>query len=441
MMSLFFALIIVLLSGYLAVSVIDRDLELRFRILFAIPFGFAIHSLFYFLLQCLNIYSLSDFRFFEMIFVLILALIYYNQERPDLSKHKFKRLNNWFYLANIYALVIFLKYFINNPMGSWDGFRIWNIKAEFLYLQSPLWKNLFNLPHFMSHGDYPLFLPCSTARLWLYSSHQDFTANILIGFLFTFGLIYLLYQALRYFKSEKVAYAVCTVFMLCDIFLVNGAAQCADIPLAMFFLSSVVCLFLYFKNNRFNTLLLGLIFAGLSVWVKNEGLMFFAIYAAVIFGWFLRNKDYKKSIFTAVLAGITIFFAILFKKFSAAPNDLIFGFNETKSYVFAFDINRYIVIAKTFITLLFKKFFIFLALVLLCFKGFKIREKIRQPFLLSSLIFGLTVCGYVAVYVLAPHDINWLVENSMDRIILQILPVFLFLFSITLRIGKPDSIN
>lgn len=440
-MGAFLAFLIAFFNGYFAVSVIDRELELRFRIIFAIPLGFAMTSIFYFFYQYLNVYNFRQFQWFELIILLILALVYYNQERPDLSKHKFKKLSNWFYLVNVYALMIFLKYFINNPMGSWDGFRIWNIKAEFLYLNSPLWKNIFTLPHFMSHCDYPLFIPSSTARLWQYCGHQSYGMNMIFGLLFTFCLVYLLYQAVSYFKSEKLANVVCTVFMISDIFLVNGAAQCADIPLAMFFLSAIVCLFFYFKNKRINTLFLGLLFAGLSVWVKNEGLMFFAVYIAVLLGWFVKIKDIKKSIFTVVFSILVFCCTFLYKKYTGSPNDLLYGFNEIKSYTFAFDLQRYVVVFQTFFDLLFSKFVLFLALILLCVKGFKLREKIKSAFLLSSIIFVLMVLGYIAVYVLAPHDINWLVENSMDRIILQILPVFLFVFSTTLRIGKPDSIN
>lgn len=440
-MGAFLAFFIAFFNGYFAVSVIDRELELRFRILFAIPLGFAMTSVFYFFYQYLNVYNFRQFQWFELIILLILALVYYNQERPDLSKHKFKKLSNWFYLVNVYALMIFLKYFINNPMGSWDGFRIWNLKAEFLYLNSPLWKNVFSLPHFMSHCDYPLFIPSSFARLWQYSGHQSYGMNMIFGLLFTFGLVYLLYQAVSYFKSEKVANVVCIVFMISDIFLVNGAAQCADVPLAMFFLCAIVCLFFYFKNKRLNTLFLGLLLAGLSVWVKNEGLMFFAIYVVVLLGWFIKIKDIKKSIFTTIFAILVFVCAFLYKKYTGAPNDLLYGFNEIKSYTFAFDLQRYVVIFQTFFELLFSKFVLFLALILLCVKGFKFREKIKSALLLSSIIFVLMVLGYVAVYVLAPHDINWLVENSMDRIILHILPVFLFVFSTTLRIGKPDSIN
>ena len=144
----------------------------------------------------------------------------------------------------------------------------------------------------------------------------------------------------------------------------------------------------------------------------------------------------------------TIFCAIpvlvcywLYKKFTGAPNDLVLGLVVAKSYKFALEPMRYLVVLKTFLSMLLSRFVIFLSLVILCLKGFKVRASNRDAFVVSLLIFVGCVLGYVTVYIIAPHDITWLVENSMERIILQILPVFLFLYSLTLRIGKPDTIN
>lgn len=444
-MSLFFIILlsflIPVLTGFFLVSLIDREMALRFRVLFSIPIGFGVHSIFYFLYQYLNIYNFKNFEIFEGAVVLGLAICYYNQERPNFSKHKFEKLNNWFYVINVYAIAIFAKYFINNPMGSWDGFRIWNTKAEFLFLQSPLWKNVFHLPHFMSHCDYPMFLPSSVARLWNYVGEQNFYMSVLLGAIFTFALVYLLYQAIRYFKSEKTAYIVCTVFAISDIFLVNGAAQCADIPLAMFFLSSIVCLFLYFKWQRFSTMVLALILAGLGAWVKNEGMMFFLIFASVLLGWFAYKKEYKYTLYTILCSIPVLACYYLYKKFTGAPNDLVLGLVVAKSYKFALEPMRYLVVLNTFLSMLLGRFVIFLSLIILCLKGFKVRATNKDAFLISSLIFCGCALGYIAVYIIAPHDITWLVENSMERIILQILPVFLFLFALSLRIGKPDTIN
>ena len=434
-----FGFLITILTGYFAVSIIEREMELRFRILLSIPMGFAISSVLYFLYLYFNFNSFKSFRIFEIIIAVILALIYYNDEKPDLSRHKFKKLSNWFYLLNIYAVLIYLKYFINNPMGSWDGFRIWNIKAEFLALNNPLWQNVFSLPHFMSHNDYPLLLPCSTARLWNYTGAENFAVNVTIGLLFTFGLIYLLFQTLEYFKSEKIAVAVTSVFMILDIFLVNGAAQCADVPLAYMYLCTFVCLFLYFRKEKFSYIILSTIFAAFSAWTKNEGIMFFLIYLAVVLAWMFYKKMYKKAGITALISLAAIAFLVWFKYLAHSPNDLVAGFFILKTYHFAFDWSRYTVILKTFVSIFFSRFLLLLVLLLLCTKGFRIKDINKTPFKISCTIFLLCIAGYFAVYLFSPHDIGWLVENSMDRIIIQILPVFLFLFAVNLRIGKPDS--
>ena len=433
--------VITLLTGYFAVSIIERDMELRFRILFSVPLGFGINSIFYFLYLYLNINNFKYFGVFELIVTAILALLYYNEEKPNISKHKFKKLSGWFYFLNLYAVLIFLKYFINNPMGSWDGFRIWNIKAVFLMQNLPLWKNVFTLPHFMSHNDYPMLLPSLTARMWNYTGTENFAVNITIALFFTFGLVYLLYQALEYFKSGKVAIVVTSVFMILDIFLVNGAAQCADIPLAYMYLCCIVSLFFYFKKGKFSYIILSTLFAFLSAWTKNEGMMFFAAYFVVVVVWMLRKSMLKKAGMLLLLSAAAVGFISWFKHVSGASNDLVMGFFALKTYKFGLDFVRYLIILKTFAQMLFTKFTLLLALILLCSKGFKIKENNKMPFVLSCIIFVFCTVGYFCVYLFSPHDITWLVQNSMDRIILQMLPIFLFIFAVNLRIGRPDSNN
>lgn len=441
MLGFLLGLLLTLVPGYLAVSVIEREMELRFRLLFAIPMGFAINSVLYFIYLYFNVNNFKIFVFCESIIAIILTLLYYNEEKPDLTKHKFKKLSGWFYLLNIYAVLVFMKYFINNPMGSWDGFRIFNTKSEFLALNSPLWQNMFSLPHFMSHNDYPLMLSSATARLWNYAGGENYVINITIALFFTFGLVYLLFQSLEYFKSPKIAVVITSVFMILDIFLVNGASQGADIPLAYMFLSAVVCLFLYFRKEKFSYIILATIFAGLSSWTKNEGLMLFAIFVAVVLSWLMFTKRFKRAgqMFLPVIPIALSLFA--FKHFAGNSNDLVLGFFMTKSYGFALDLNRYWVVIKTLVSTLLFKFTLVFVLLVLCVKGFRIKAKNKTPFLLTLAIFVMCCIGYFAVYIVAPHDINWLVENSIDRIILQMLPIFLLLFGLNLRIGKPDSLK
>ena len=168
-------------------------------------------------------------------------------------------------------------------------------------------------------------------------------------------------------------------------------------------------------------------------------MMFFLIYLIVTLLWMFYKKMYKKAGLTLLTAIVPICFIAWFKYLVHSPNDLIAGFFILKTYHFAFDWSRYAVILKTFANIVFSKFLLLFVLLFLCTKGFRIKEINRTPFVLSCAMFLLCLTGYFAVYLFSPHDITWLVENSMDRIIIQILPVFLFLFAVNLRIGKPDS--
>lgn len=107
-----YGFLVTLFTGYFAVSCIEREMELRFRLLFSIPLGFGISSILYFLCLYFNVNSFKTFGILEAILMVVLALLYYNEEKPDMSKHKFKKLSSWFYLLNLYAVLIFLKYFI-----------------------------------------------------------------------------------------------------------------------------------------------------------------------------------------------------------------------------------------------------------------------------------------------------------------------------------------
>lgn len=184
-----------------------------------------------------------------------------------------------------------------------------------------------------------------------------------------------------------------------------------------------------------------MLFAGFSAWTKNEGLMYFVIFSFVVLCWFWGTKKYKNAIYMTTLLLSLGFALFAFKMFVSCSNDLVLGALLTKSYSFAFDLTRYFMVIKSLFSTILTKFTLLLVLLLLGVKGFRIKENNKIAFRLSLMIFILCCIGYFLVYIIAPHDINWLLENSLDRIILQVLPVFLLLYGLNLRIGKPDTIK
>ena len=416
--------------------------EKEFRCFFAIPLGFGFCSILYFLFLLTGISNITIYKIFEFLLVIIAAfVIFTNKNFHNFCIELPKKISLPLASANLLALMIFLKFYINSPLGNWDGFRMWNTKAEFMFRDITLWKNMFLQPHFLSHNDYPLFTPASVARIWQYAGSDNSVFNAFFYLILTFGIIYFVYFTIKHFKNKKLAMLTTLILMLTPAFLVKGAAQCADIPLAYFILASTVSLFLYFEKEKNSFLVLSTIFAGFCGWVKNEGLMFFAIFLAVTGTYFFLKKYYKKIGIMLVSAMPFVILICIFKSVCKTPNDLVQGFFVLKSYTHLFQAHYYIMIIKTFAHMFVERFSVVFVSLALMLKGFSIPEKIKTPLILSGIIFILTCSGYFMTYVLSPHDLDWLLTYSLDRIILHVLPLFLFLYALCLKIGQEDTEN
>ena len=423
--------------GFFFLSPFMKNSALAFRILFSVPLGFSLTSFLYFLFMIFNIYNFSFYRSVELVLLVLAGIFYYfKNEQEPVKIPEFSRPLFWSCSA---AVIFYLRYFINNTLGSWDGFRIWNIKAEFLYQYSDVWRNVFKLPHFMMHNDYPLFLPCTTARIWKYAGVDSTDLNLITGLIFTFSIIFLLYFTVKKYKNKKLADVVCSILALTVPFITNGASQASDIPLSMFILSSAVALLFFIDERKTIYIFLAVLFSGLSAWVKNEGMMYFLILVMLAVILLIYLKEYKKIIAAGVSVLISACVLFLMKNTAKAPNDLYSGLILLKTYKHLWQIDYYIIIIKHLIKSIFWNFSMAFAYVLLFIPGIK-TEKKAGVFVLWSLIF-LMSAGYFTVYLLSPHDMDWILKNSIERIILHIYPVFILTLALCMKLGEKDRAN
>lgn len=423
--------------GFFLISPFMKNTPLSFRVIFSVPLGLGITSVMYFVSMLLNFYNFSFYRHLEFLVFVFCGIFYYFRneqiapEKPVFSKSMI--------VSTIFGFIFYLRYFINNTLGSWDGFRIWNIKAEFLYQYTDLWRNVFKLPHFMMHNDYPLFLPSTTARLWKYAGIDTTDLNTVLGLIFTFSVIYLMYFTVAKYKNKKLAGVVCTILTFTIPFITNGASQAADIPLSLFILSSAVSLLFFIDEKKNIYLILGILYAGMSAWVKNEGMMFFLVYLVLVFALLVWYKEYRK-FFIAVYGAIFPVCILALMKISAkAPNDLYSGLILLKTYRHLWDFHYYWIVAKYFIKSIFLNFNIAFTYILLFIPGIRTENKTGA----AALWFLIVVMslGYYTVYVLSPHEMDWILRNSVERIILQLYPLTILALSLSMKIGQKDRVN
>ena len=345
------------------------------------------------------------------------------------------------------------------PHGDgWDAFAIWNLHARFLFRGGSHWRGGFSALLPGSHPDYPLLLPAAIAHFWTYLGRDDPLVPSIIGFLFTFATVGVLFAALSTLRGRARAMLGATALLATPFFIEQGTAQYADVPLAFFFLASVVLLCLCDGNSGDaaqrpapGLLAVAGVAAAFAAWTKNEGLLFLS---AIVVSRLLiliqprgevltkRPHPSPREILIAVaplIAGIVpVLLVIGYFKHSIAPPSELFA--DPKATVRKLlDLTRYWAIIKWYG----KGFLRFgnwrlipatLLLVAFCFVSGKEDRRAGQVGVRTSILaLALTLAGYFAVFLITPYDLYWHLRFSLTRLLLQLWPATLFLFFLAVQ--------
>jgi|SRR5579862_2033534 len=348
-----------------------------------------------------------------------------------------------------------------HPHGDgWDAFAIWNLHARFLFLGGSHWRDGFSALIPWSHPDYPLLLPGAIAHFWSYLGYDDPRVPAVIGLLFTFSTIGLLFSALAILRGHTPALLAALALSATPFFIEQGTSQYADIPLSFFVLTTIALLCLYddrsVSSSAPRRLLVG---AGLAVslaaWTKNEGLLFLCAILAVRFLVLLRPRFLRRAsapqnetrleswiafgiLLLAVAPGVLL---IAWFKHSLAPPGDLFSDPATSLHRLL-DPARYWAILKWYV----KGFLRFGNWLLipgtLAMLGFYLITRnptCRKPapgVRPSVVALSLTLAGYFAVYLITPYDIYWHLRFSLTRLFLQLWPSAIFLFFLTVPLSS-----
>ncbi|MCL2670173.1 MAG: glycosyltransferase family 39 protein, partial [Syntrophaceae bacterium] len=197
-----------------------------------------------------------------------------------------------FGLGLVAWLVSFAVATLREPQGRWDAWLIWNMHARFLYRGGEAWRDAFASGLDWSHWDYPLLLPLSILRGWIYAGQEELRMPAVIALVFTFLTLGLLVSALCVFRHRTQGLLAGLLLLGTPFFIAMGAAQFADVPLAFFILATVTILTWQQRSVRPGALALAGLAAGLAAWTKNEGLLFILVVA----GSFTLIMAYRKGL-------------------------------------------------------------------------------------------------------------------------------------------------
>jgi hypothetical protein len=335
---------------------------------------------------------------------------------------------------------------LKTPHGLWDAWTIWNLRARFLFRGGAHWTDVAGI--WWAKPDYPLMTPAAVAGVWAVLGSDTWVVPTAMHLMFVLATVGLIAAALALLRGRMLSYVGALALLSTPAFLIQGASQYADVPLAFFILATVVLLTFHSAyGGPHSPALLALagLAAGLAAWTKNEGLLFVCIVtlchggATVLEkGWRLYWKELR--IFVAGIAPVLLI--VLIFKLGAPANDLAAGQGLHATVGRLTDASRYWIVFVAFA----KGIFLFgevtrcgmipIIAAYALFVG--VRVKTWPVLFLCSTIL-LTLAGYFFVYVTTPHDLRWHLNTSLDRIITQLFPAIVFALILTTRSSEQGA--
>ncbi len=422
--------------------------------------GMGIGSCSFFVWRSLN-WTLTSLKLGEALFFLLCAAIFAVFARNTLEKRtdppfkdngnatrSFLFLRLGFFVVLGAALVGFFLLSYNRPHGVSDAFAIWNVHARFLSRGGADWTNIFSPLLERSHPDYPLLLPATIARFWTYLGTENVLVPALVGGFFTFGSVALLMFSLSALRLRNQGFVAAMFLLGSSPFIGHGSFQIADVPVGFFMLSTAVLLTLkddvLSGNNRL--LVLAGIACGLAAWTKNEGILFVGAVLVSRMALYLTGRSsalrVRELLFFACGFFPVIAILLFFKMKYSPPNDLMAAQSFTLMIPKLFDLSRYALIGRWF----FKEITHFgngvtiLFLLYVALAGVKLNKDKVQTLISLGTLLATMLCGHFLIYVISPHDLNWHLPSSLQRLLIQLWPTLLFLtFLITGPLFDPES--
>ncbi len=442
---LLIAFLLPTLTGLVIFTFLDKRLviEQKYRSLFMI-FAFLLGFFFpqfLFLIWLLVFKSGDNYPILEIVLngLCLCQLYFFSRVKPEnfqgfrifsIEKPNQIIYSLFFFFFLLSFLLLSVNYSRSYPHGSSDGWTIWNTKARFLYRGQNNWQNVFKKELNLSHPDYPLLLPLSIARGWTLIGEDTVLYPIAVSISLSTATVMLLFFSVSIMSNEIQGFVSALFLMATPLFLTQGASQGADIPLGLLMLVAVILMSIKIKSE-----LTG-VFLGLLIWMKNEGLLFAVLFILMNF---LFNRKIIKHLLIGFIPFIVSYIIFKFMYVKTETNDFNFALQYMMKNVQNISRLRLVFHVFKFQILRFGNWEIQPWLLILMYMLISViqKRKVNKNVIAPFFVIISMVLSYALLFVLASTlDLSWHINNSLNRLLLQLWPSFIFILFLCFKKEK-----
>ena len=331
------------------------------------------------------------------------------------------------------ALATVLMIVVASPHGERDAWSIWDMRARFLFRAVETGAP-FNPLMERSHLDYPLLVPSAVAGWWAWNGGEAQWLAAAVAILFLGSAVTVSVLVLARLRSTTLGLTAGMVLAGTPLLTRNAGALYADVPVGYFFLAAVALglLALQAEDRRPLAFLAGL-HAGMAAWTKNEGLMFCGV-LLLSFLVVIRSRSelgQRVRLLLPMVAGMLVVLVFVghFKFHYAPANDLIAAGKSTSMGAHLVDLPRYTMVFLSIVEglLMFGDWFVPPVFVMGVWLGLQGLRRVESGAMLWPFVAAsLQLLGYLIVYVVASDRLEWQLQTSVERLLLQIWPLAVF---------------
>lgn len=345
---------------------------------------------------------------------------------------------NWaLVIATCVGLAVFLAGFYAtsaaSPAGYWDAFAIWNLRARFLAGGAETWRRAFSPDLAASHPGYPLLVSASIAAEWIAGGAVTSASSIATSLVFALAVLFTLGSSIAARRGWALGLLAVLVLLATDTFEAQAPNQYADLPLALCFLASLALLDAAAADGSARLFAAAGFAAGLAPWTKNEGWPFLlALIALVVWRW--RGRAAAWAIAGAAPGAVT---TLLMKFFLVTTSESMFPKTAAEAATKIGDPTRWWKAAEGFAGAVWRlgapwAHPVILVAALILVLGLVSRpERVAHAWLLvpAAAVFAADF----AIFLTTTNDLQWHIDTSVDRLLLQLWPSILFVVFLSLR--------
>ena len=335
-------------------------------------------------------------------------------------------------LAAALAFFVVCVHSLMAPVFDIDAYALWGLKAKAVYHEGLVDGGFFHrLPLSYNHLNYPLLVPFLAGGVFAALGRLDDSIwRVVFPFVFAGGAVFI-FSSLRWKLSRVAAALLTTAFVTAPGVLKWAGAGTADFPLTVFYAMSVFYLLAYLAEGRRADLVFSILATALAAFTKNEGLALAAVNIAVIVLFLAVPKPSRKSLAAAAFYAVGVLALILpwLAWRAGVPNT--HPENYTGGLVNLLSAGSWRRLPE--ILELFAKGIFSLhrwgPLWIVAIAAAVLNPAaVRQRHVAAAwLLLAAHIAVYILVFMISPWAPQFLADMSLDRILLHVVPVVLFL--------------